>query len=178
MDTILLQLPFIIVVLYLIFKIKVATKRGAVKEICSFISMIVASVSVLLIAFALRKYFDQDRIVFVVTVILIFLIGVIYKVLETFLTTLKLIAKLPIVNLFDRLLGVVVAICEVVVFLWAVYCLIMIFDTGAVEEWIMKCVRENEVMKFFYRYNYLYVIIGKFSNKLASFDILGKLGIM
>ena len=176
MNSILVQIPFFIVVILLIVKIIMAVKKGAVKELCSLVSIILASLAVLLIAFAIRKYFDEDRVIFVLTIILVFLLVIIYRILDLALTTLKLIAKLPVVSFVNKLLAIPVAICEVVILVWAVYCLIMVYDAGAFEDWIMNCVRGNQLMKLLYQYNYLYSIIASFSTTLASYDIWGKLG--
>jgi len=52
----------------------------------------------------------------------------------------------------------------------------MILDIGAFEEWVMNCVRNNTVMKTLFEYNYMYSIVANFSDKLAQYDIIGKLG--
>ncbi len=176
MSSILVQIPFFVVIILLIVKIIMAVKKGAVKELCSLVSIILASLVVLLIAFAVRKYFDGDRVIFVLTIIMLFLLVIIYRILDLALTTLKLIAKLPVVSFVNKLLAIPVAICEVVVLVWAVYCLIMVYDVGAFEGWIMDCVRNNQLMKLLYQYNYMYSIIANFSTTLASYDIWSKLG--
>lgn len=170
------NLPFLCVIALLIVRIVVSVKRGLVKEICSCIATILASIAVLLIAFAVRKYFDEDRIILVITLILLFLLGIIYKIIDTFLTTLKLVSKLPVISLVDKILGIVIGVAEVVVVVWAVYCIIMIMDAGAFEEWVMNCVRNNKIMKTLFEYNYMYSIVANFSDKISQADIISKLG--
>lgn len=170
------NIPFFILLVFVAVKIVFAVKKGAVKELCSFISIIIASILVLLIGFGVRKFFNQERILFVVTIVLLLILLVIYKVLDLFFTTLKIISKLPVISLINKFLGAVIVFAETVIVVWAVYCLIMIFDTGAFEGWIMDCVRNNKVMRYLYENNLMYSIVAKFSDKLANFDILGKLG--
>lgn len=175
-DVLITNIPFLVLCLLLISKIITATKRGIVKEICGLVSMVFASIAVLLIAFAVRKYFSGDRIIFVITLVLLFLLIIVYKILDLALTTLKLISKLPVVSLVNKLLAIPFAIAEMIVFTWAVYCLIMVLDTGAFEACIMNCVRNNPVMEMLYKYNYLYSIVANFSTTLHDFDVWGKLG--
>lgn len=170
------NLPFLVVVALLIIRIIVSVKRGFVKEICSCIATVIASIAVLLIAFAVRKYFAEDRIVFVITLVLLFLLGIIYKIIDTFLVTLKLIAKLPLIKYVDKLLGIIVGVAEVVIIVWAVYCLVMILDVGAFEQWVMNGVRNNSILRTLFEYNYMYSIVANFSDKLSQYDIIGKLG--
>ena len=117
----LVNVPFFILVIFLIIKLIVGVKRGAVKELCSFVSAIIAAVVVLLIGFAIRKYIDQDRIIFIVTLLLLFLMITIYRILSLFFTTLKIIAKLPGVSAVNKVLSIPVVICEVVIVTWTVY---------------------------------------------------------
>jgi len=176
MDAIITQIPFIVVLLVLVIKVVLSVKKGAVKELFSLVSTILASVAVLLIAFAIRKYFSQERIIFVITIILLFLLLIVYKILDLFFTTMKLISKLPVVSFVNKILAIPLAICEVIVMVWAVYCLVMVLDVGAFEKWIMECVRNNSIMRFLYQYNYMYSIIANFSSTLKGIDIWGKLG--
>lgn len=176
MDWLVINLPFLIVVALLIIRVIISVKRGFVKELCSLIATVVASLAILLIALAVQKYFAEDRIIMAVTIILLFLLCIIYKIIDTFLVALKLISKLPVVKILDKVLGVVIGVAEVLVVVWTVYCLIMVLDTGFFEKWIMDCVRNNAIMGKLYEYNYIYSLMSKFSTKLQSINIISKLG--
>ena len=76
LDWVIINLPFLCVVVLFIIRAIIATKRGMVKEICSVIATVVASLAVLLIAFAIRKYFVQDKIIFIASLILIVILSV------------------------------------------------------------------------------------------------------
>lgn len=169
------QLPFLAAVILLVVKVMISFKRGLVKEICAVISTIAASIVVLLIAFALRQYFNDSKIIFVTTLVLLFLFLVLYKILATFLTGLKLVAKLPGLNLVDKILGPVLGIVETVLIIWAVYCIAIIMDMGAFSTLMMNCARNNIVMRLLYQYNYMYVLIAPFSQTLRDYDLLGRL---
>lgn len=171
-----LNIPFFILLIYTIVKIPITMKKGAVKELCSVVSMVVASVVILLISFAVRKYLNHERIIFVITVILLLLLITVYKIVDLFLTTLKLIAKLPVVSLANKLLGLPLAMAEILIMVWTIYCMTMVFNEGAFAKWILDCVRSNAFMKFLYEYNYLYKIVSNFSNTLSGIDFWGILG--
>ena len=170
------NIPFFVLVIFLVIKIIVGVKRGAVKELCSFVSAIIAAVVVLLIGFAIRKYIDQDRIIFIVTLLLLFLMITLYRILSMFFTTLKIITKLPGVSFINKLLSIPVVLAEVVIVVWTIYCVVMVFDQGAFAKVIFDCVKNNPVMKFLYEYNYMYAIVAKFSKSLAALDIWHYIG--
>ena len=167
--------PFIVDIAVLIIIMARSLKRGFVKELFEFISAILASVAVLIIAFAVREAFDKDKIKLILAIVLIVLLGVIYKILGLFFTSLKLIAKLPVVNVLDRLAGVVMALFEVIVFIWAIYCLIIIVDGGEFGRWVMTCVRANPIMRSLYEYNYMYNIVANLSQKIRADEFLSLL---
>ncbi|MBR6004053.1 MAG: CvpA family protein [Lachnospiraceae bacterium] len=176
MNWFIVNIPFFVLLVFLVIKIILSVRKGAVKEICGVVSMILASILVLLIAFAVRQYFDSQRVIFLVTLILIFLLLIIYKIFDMAFTTMKLISKIPGVHLVNKLLGIPLAIAETVILVWTIYCLIMVLDIGAFEKWIMDCVRSNFVMKFLYRFNYLFFIVANFSKTLGEVNIWDKLG--
>ena len=166
------NIPFIIVLIVFVIFLVRALKNGFVKELCEFVSAIIASIAILLLAFAIHGVFDKDKIQFVVAVVLIVLLGIIYKLLSLFFTSLKLVSKIPVVKVLDKILGVVMAVLEIVVLLWAVYCLIIIVNGGALGRWIIDCVKVNPVMRFVYEYNYMYQIVASISSKLRAEDLL------
>lgn len=176
MDVLIINLPFIIAILFLIAMIVVSGKRGFAKELCSLVAMFAATIIVMLIAFAIRAYFNQERIVFVITLILLFLLFVLYKIVDLALTSLKIISKLPIIRVIDKPLGIIVGVAEVILTIWAVYCVIMVWNTGAFERWIMTCVQNNAIMKFIYEYNFMYKIVGNIYKAISGVDVFGALG--
>ena len=176
MEWFLVNIPFFVLVIFLVIKIIVGVKRGAVKELCSFVSAIIAAIVVLLIGFAIRKYIDHDRVIFIVTLLLLFLMITLYRILAMFFTTLKIITKLPGVSFINKLLSIPVVIAEVVIIVWTVYCVVMVFEQGAFAKVIFDCVKNNPIMKFLYEYNYMYAIVAKFSSRLADLNIWQYIG--
>ena len=176
MEWFIVNIPFFVMVLFLIIKIIVGTKRGAVKELCSFVSAIIAAIVVLLIGFAIRKYMDHDRVIFIVTLLLLFIMITLYRILTLFFTTLKIITKLPGVSFINKLLSIPVVVAETVIVIWAVYCIVMVFEQGAFAKVVFDCVKNNPIMKFLYEYNYMYAIVAKFSSRLADLNIWQYIG--
>lgn len=175
LDWVLINIPFLCFVILLVTRVIISTKRGLVKEICSIIATIVASVAIILIALAIRKYLDESKLVFVLTLVLISVLGILYKIIDGFLTTIKLIAKLPVLNAFDKLMGLVFGIAETILVVWAVYCIIIILGSGPFEQCVMKCVENNFVMRFMYDNNYLYNIIAPYITVINGIDIASKI---
>ena len=65
-----MNLLFIIFLAVLVWRMSAAYKRGMVKEIVSFVSLLVLSVAVTLIGTAVLSYFEQDILTLIIAVIL------------------------------------------------------------------------------------------------------------
>lgn len=176
-DWILCNIPFLIAAIFLIVKICLGVKNGAVKELCGFISLIIASVLVLLIGLAVRNYLSQARVVFVIMIILILLLLVVYAVFNVIFTGLKIVSKLPGVNLVNKLLGIPVAIAEVVLMIWTVYIICAVYDAGIISKAVNECAQSNVIMHFLYKYNYLLIFIGRAFDSVKQVDFWGLVGL-
>lgn len=168
--------PFLITLVFLIAMIFASFKRGFAKEFCSLFAMFVATIIVMLVSFALRAYFHEERIIFVITLIILFLLFVLYKIVALALTSLKIISQLPIVRMIDKPLGIIIGIAETIMAVWAVYCIVLVFNAGAFENWILNCARNNPVMKFLFEYNYMYDLTAKIYSAISGVDVWSKLG--
>lgn len=175
-DWILLNLPFLIaMILFIIFCIR-SIKDGFVNELFSFICAIIAAIAIALLAVAVHGVFDNQRIQFVVAIVLLILLGIIQKMLNLLFSPIKLAAKLPIVKILDKVAGIVMAAFETIIIVWVVYCVVIIVGAGSMGTWILNCVKANPLMKVLYEYNYLYSIVSSISSKLQGIDVWGILG--
>ena len=174
MEWLITNSPFIIVIVVLIWAIISAFKAGAIRTFGKIVSAVVSAVLVILISFLVREYFYQEKLVMVLTIVLLFLLAVAFMLFNTFFKPIKALSHLSIVKLVDKPLGIVLAYFETVVLLWAVYCLIMVMNGGAIENWIMKCVENNYIMRYYYNHNLLYDLIAGLGEKIMGHQILAK----
>lgn len=141
-----LNIMSIIVLVIMLFSMIDGYKKGMVKEIISFISLIVTCVVVVLLGNAFHSYFDGEFINVVIMVLLLCLIGIVRHLLEIVFFSAKAISKLPIVHWVDKLLGIVVGILETVLILWTIYTFIMFMDLGIIGQMILE---RKRIYKYF-----------------------------
>lgn len=145
----------IVVLLVLLWKVTEGYKRGMVKEIISFISLIVLCVVAALLASALQNYSQHEYVGLAVAVLLLCLVGIAHYFLGLFFFSAKLVAKLPVLHGADKLLGIAAGVLETVLLLWTVYTFIMTFGMGMIGQRILAYTEENPVLLWLYRNNYL-----------------------
>lgn len=157
----------IICLLILVWRVIEGFKKGMVKEIVSFVSLIIASVTIALLGTALTSYFEKDMSSLIVAVLLLIVLAIIHKVLSLVFFSAKEVAKLPVLHSCDKLLGVIIGALETVVLIWAVYTLLINVDTGSIGQQILAYVKESRILTFLYEYNYLAKWVGIISDKIA-----------
>ena len=150
-----MNLLVIIVFLLMIFKIRDGYKKGMVKEIISFISLIVLCVVAALIGIGLDSYMDKEYMGVVIAVLLLCVLGIVHHLLGIVFFSAKLVSKLPVISWVDKLLGMVVGVLEVVLLLWTVYLFVMYAGLGMLGQQILVYTEESDILSWIYKYNLL-----------------------
>lgn len=161
-----MNILLIIVLVLLICKIRDGYKRGMVKEIISFVSLIILCIVLALLANGVSNYFDKKYINVALVVILLIIIAVVHHLLGILFFSAKLVVKLPIVSWADKLLGIVVGILETILILWTLYTFVMLMDLGAIGTQIVSYTKESNVLLWFYENNYLAYLLESVSSKI------------
>jgi len=168
LEFLIVNIPFWVALDLLIFRVYKASKRGMVSEICTLIATVAGCIVVIAIAFAVRNFINQDKVIFVITIFLIAIFGLVYKLFTGLLESIKLVSKLPVVSILDKILGSLLGVFEVVMFVWMLYCVVLIMNAGIIEECVLNCVKANVVMRFLYDHNLIYDFIAPLSESIAE----------
>ena len=155
------------VIVITILKIVDGYKKGMVKEIISFVSLVVMCVVVLLLGSGLHSYMEKEILGVVIAVLLLVILGIAHHVLKLVFFSAKLISKLPIVHSVDKLLGMVVGVLEVVLILWTIYTFIMCFEMGMIGNLIIEYSRDSKILTWIYEHNMLAGVVEKALSNIA-----------
>lgn len=144
-----------IVLVVFLLKMIDGCKKGMVKEIVSAISLIVLCGMLSLLAYGASSYLDGQYTGVVVAVVLLVLLWLAHRLINVVLLPAKFLAKLPIVKLVDKLLGIFFGAVEVLFLLWTLYALTGIFGLGIVGETILAYTQDSAFLTWLYEHNYL-----------------------
>lgn len=156
-----MNLMVLIVLFLLLIKILEGYKKGMVKEIISFVSLIVVCIVVVLISAGLHSYMEKEVLGVVVAVLLLAVLGIAHHLLQVVFFSAKLLAKLPVISWGNKLLGMVVGALEVVLLLWTLYTFIMYFGLGMVGELVIEYTSQSKLLTLVYEFNMLAPIVEK-----------------
>jgi hypothetical protein len=138
-----------------------------VKEIISFVTLLVLSVAIALIGTAVLSYLEQDILSLIIAVVLLIVLCVANQIVSIAFFPAKVLAKLPVISFADKVCGAVIGVLETILILWTLYTLLVTINMGAIGQQIFVWVQENAVLRFLYEYNYLAKWIGMLSDKLV-----------
>ncbi len=158
----------LIILVFTILKIADGYKKGMVKEIISFVSLIIMCVVVLLLSTALHSYMEKEIIGVVIAVLLLIILGIAHHALKLIFFSAKLISKLPIVHSVDKLLGMVVGVLEVLLILWMVYTFIMYFEMGMLGNLLIEYSRDSKILTWIYEHNLLAGVVEDAMSKITK----------
>ena len=102
----------IFIALIFIWRMVTGFKKGMVQELLSIVAMAVAGICVVLILGAIGSYMDKEITDVVKMIAVLFVICLVYRLVNVIFTSLQLIAKLPIIKSLDKILGLVVGFAE------------------------------------------------------------------
>ena len=145
----------LIVAVFMIFKVCDGYSKGMVKEIVSFISLIVLCLVVALVASGLNSFYDGEILNVIVMVLLLAVLGIVHHLINVVVAPAKLLAKLPIVKSLDKILGIAVGIAETVLILWTIYTFVMMMELGAIGDFILQSTADSPILAWFYEHNQL-----------------------
>lgn len=107
-------IALIIIVAIIFWRVKVCAKRGFAKEISNLISTVVAFIAFKLLADGVSAFVEYRFGKIAYSIAMLALVFLVYRIVKLILMALKLFSKLPVVNLLDKVLGIVAGLIEAV----------------------------------------------------------------
>lgn len=159
----------ILTILILIWRVAEGAHRGMVKELLSFVSLIVLSLAVVILGMLLGRYFQKDVIGMAVAVLLLLILGIVHSLFGLVFFPAKLIAKLPLVRSLNKLLGAVVGIPETILVVWTAYCLMKIYANDMIWALMQQYIRDSRLLSLLYQRNYLQYLVDRCGTVLERF---------
>lgn len=157
----------LIIGVVLIWRVVEGFRVGMVKEVISFVSLIVMSIAIVLLGVTLSSYMKKEVMQMVVAVILLLVLCIVHRIIRLIFFSAKMVSHLPVVHGVDRLLGGVVGVLEAVLIVWVMFSLVMSFGMGVPGQQILLSVKESPILTWLYEHNYLAYWIGNLSEKIS-----------
>ena len=157
-----MNFTLIIVFLVIVLAAVHGFKKGMAKELSGLISWAVTLFIMSLVIMLYTSFNANENKNIVFTIIILAVVVIIYSVIRLFLKPVKLVAKLPLFKLVDRLLGFVIGTAEGFLIIWLMYVLNESGIFGQLGEMINSDTARSQILSLIYEYNYLIKIAAGF----------------
>lgn len=162
-----MNILLIIVLVLLVLNVVSGYKKGFVKSLVSFISLIVLGIMAVLVINGIHGYVDGNFLTVFIMVVLLAVVGIVQHLINLVLLPAKLLSKLPIVSWVNQLLGIVFGVLQTLLLVWILYAGVMLLDMGMVEQLIVNATQENQFLSWLYQNNYLVMLIQKLFSSIT-----------
>ncbi len=150
-----MNLLVIIFIIFMVWRTWKGFRHGFAKEmnrvVSLFMSLIVLAAVFLLIASVLEKNIKTT----VVSVLLLLVISLAYKLLNMIMKSIETLAGLPLIRIADRLLGAAAGALELIIMFWILYIIVESFPVGNFGSQIMAWTKESTLLVNIYNKNFI-----------------------
>lgn len=130
-------------------------KNGFAREVNSLVSVFMALVvlSVTLLLFA--SLMEKNTKTTIISIVLLVVVSMLYRLVGVLMKSFETIAKLPLISIINKLLGMAAGVLEVLVLFWIMYVIIGSFPTGQFGEKIMEWTTQSTILVNIYNKNHI-----------------------
>ena len=128
-------------------------KRGFVDEAGRLISLLISLFVLSLAILLYTSIREKDTKNIILSAVMLLLTGFAAKLIHLLTQSLSALARLPLIALINRILGLAIGILEAVVALWIIYVIVAAFDTGAFGQTVMRWTEDSEILQKLFRMN-------------------------
>lgn len=129
--------------------------EGFIRTVFGMFSFIIALGAAAILGPDLSKEFQSNEKV--LAFVIVFLVA--FIILHFLCRTLDIISKLPVLNAFNKLAGLLAGIARGFITIWMWCIVLLIFSTSPLGQNIFLCINENEFLQAIYNSNLIYKII-------------------
>ena len=157
-----MNVTLILVLVIMISSSGYGFKKGATKEIANLISWTVTLfvMSLIIMIYTSLKLDETKNIIY--SVVILLSVSIVYGIVKIFIKSAKILSRLPVIKLIDKIIGVIVGMAEGFLVIWLLYVLNEGGLFGSFGEMILADTQKSEILSFIYKYNYLLKIIKAF----------------
>ena len=154
-----MYIVLIVVALIYIWRIFQGSRNGLIDEVGALADIVIVSLAVVAGIVTIESILGKNLIGFLVAGIILLVILIARKLLRMIFCSLGLIAKLPILNGLNRLLGTLAGVIEAPVVIWVGFAVISCLRIPINGEPLVELITANKFLDFLYQHNVLYNFI-------------------
>ena len=130
-------------------------KKGLAHEITGLVSTFMALLIVSFTFLLIASIVEKNTKTIIISIVLLLIASIFYRLTGTIIKSIKTLAELPVICIFNRLLGLAAGVLEVIILFWIMYVIIANFSTGTFGRQILEWTHQNTILVNIYNKNYI-----------------------
>ena len=157
-----MNITLIIVILIMIMMMIRGYKKGLTKEITGLVSLIVTLFVISIVITLYMSLHLEETKNAVASIVILVVIAFIYSIIKIFMKSAKILSKLPVINIVDKVLGIIIGGAKGLIIVWLLYILNEAGFLGELSGIIMRDTLSSEILLKIVEYNYLLKMVSYF----------------
>lgn len=150
-----INITLIIVGIIALFELIKGYRRGMVKEIAGFIALVITLFVGALLIMLISSFQDGETKNTIIAAILLIVIGLVYGIVNLVLKSVKALSKLPVINVADSLLGLILGAGKAIMIVWIAFLVASEGFFPAISTRIIEDVSNSQILTWLYENNFL-----------------------
>lgn len=151
----------------IIWRIAAGMKKGIVRELLSFISVLFVVLILGLVSMISNAYHDRNFLSIAVMALIMVLLSVAFSVIKIVFFPAKVLSKLPVISSIDKLCGFIIGVAETLLVYWGLCYAVMYMELGTLGEQTLIMIGESKLLTTLYQYNLLGVLLEMVKAKIV-----------
>lgn len=158
-------LLIIVAVIFLIGAIG-GWKQGLIEGVIGLVSFILGVIVLAITATGVGGYLHKSYVRVAVALVLLAIIGIIYKLVNLILSSFKLLRAIPIGRFADKLAGIVLGIIEALFIVWIAFFILDNITIMDINYWVSEQIDGNSLLTTLYNSNIIEAIISNVTSNV------------
>jgi len=151
-----MQILLILILIIYIWRVYQGARKGLIDEVGALANILIVSLGVIAFVTLIESIIQKSLIGALVTGIVLLILLIAWKLIRFIICLLRFIAKLPILNSLNHLLGLLTGVLEATIISWVVLTVITSFNIYIGDTLIIEEIQKNPFISFLYANNLLH----------------------
>lgn len=128
-------------------------KKGLVEGVIRIVSTVIGVGVLIILIKGIGDFMEKSYVKVALALILLMVVNVVHRIIKLILDSLKLIAKLPVVNWLNKLAGSVFGVAQMLFTVWVLFALLSVFQIPQVDAWVYPQIESSQLLTWIYDNN-------------------------
>lgn len=148
-----INILWIIIVAAIVLGTITGFKRGLVEGIMRLVTSVLGIVVLVILAKGIGNFLQGSYVNVLMALILLAVLRLCHRIGKLILDSCRLISKLPVIHVLDKIAGMLLGLAEVILFVWLVFLIVGVVNPFGIQEWFLEQIEQSVFLSILYKAN-------------------------